>query len=155
MTIRRAEKRDTGAVANLLEQVLSLHQEGRPDIFKAGTRKYTDKELEEIFKDNEKPVFVAEIEEKVVGYAFCIITEQQGNNILADMKTLYIDDICVDKNQRRCGVGKSLYEHVIAFAKEIGCYNVTLNVWETNTSAKHFYEQMGMSVQKTVMEKII
>jgi GNAT superfamily N-acetyltransferase len=29
-------------------------------------------------------------------------------------------------------IGKALYEFVRGYAKSIGCYNITLNVWEGN-----------------------
>ena len=91
----------------------------------------------------------------VQGYAFCVIQDlSQCDNLCPD-KSLYIDDICVDENYRRHGVGKMLYEHVVQFAKEENCFNITLNVWAKNPSAKAFYESMGMTVQKVCMEKIL
>ena len=74
---------------------------------------------------------------------------------MAPILTLYIDDICVDASVRGQHVGKALYDYVIAYAREIGCYNVTLNVWECNPGARKFYEAMGMVPQKTGMEKIL
>ena len=74
---------------------------------------------------------------------------------MTDIKTLYIDDICVDENARGRHVGKALYDYVINYAKEYGCYNVTLNVWSCNPSALKFYEKMGLVPQKIGMEKII
>ena len=155
MHIRIAEKRDMGALVSLLNQVLEVHHNGRPDIFKGNTRKYTDEELLLLIKDDTRPIFVAEDERGVLGYAFCIIKEQKGDNILADMKSLYIDDLCVDEGTRGSGVGKALYEFVRNYAREIGCYNLTLNVWECNPTAKRFYEKMGLVPQKTVMETVL
>ena len=155
MYIRRAKESDTGAIIRLLEQVLEVHHSGRPDIFKGGTRKYTDSELYELIKDDTRPIFVAEGEHGVLGYAFCIIKEQHGDNILTDMRTLYIDDLCVDEAIRGGGIGRALYEYVKDYARGIGCYNLTLNVWECNQSAKRFYEKMGLLPQKTVMEALL
>ena len=61
----------------------------------------------------------------------------------------------MDEKERGSGIGKILYESVIAKAKEMGCYNVTLNVWECNQTAKRFYEKCGMVPLKTNMEKIL
>jgi ribosomal protein S18 acetylase RimI-like enzyme len=77
-----------------------------------------------------------------------------NNHLLEDIKTLYIDDICVDENARGKHVGKALYEYARDYAKSIGCNNLTLNVWEGNVPALHFYRSMGMHVQKTTMEII-
>lgn len=155
MTIRRAEERDIPAICTLLEEVLTVHHEGRPDIFRQGCKKYTENELISLISDGKKPIFVAENATRVQGYAFCIINEVHGDNILHDMKTLYIDDLCVDENSRGMRIGSALYEHVKAYAKEIGCYNLTLNVWECNPGAKRFYEKLGLVPQKTVMETIL
>ena len=155
MEIIRACSRHSDGINSLLRQVLEVHHKGRPDIFKGGVKKYTDAELSEILADDERPVFVAEEGEKVLGYAFCIFQQHKDNNILTDIKTLYIDDLCVDENTRGAGVGKSLYEYVLDFAREKGCYNVTLNVWSCNEGAMKFYEKMGLLPQKIGMEKIL
>ena len=154
--IRRAEARDLGRVSDLLQQVLEVHAEGRPDIFISGTRKYRDDELLTLFSDDSRPVFVYSDEQDLVqGYAFCILEETTGCYNLWDMKSLYIDDICVDEQHRKQGIAKALYEHVIAYAKAQDCYHVTLNVWELNPGAKAFYEKMGMKPLKTVMEQVL
>lgn len=155
LIIRRAEERDIDAISALLSQVLEIHHEGRPDIFKPCAVKYKPFELAALIKDDTRPVFVAELDEQVAGYAFCIIRQYTDDNILTDIKTLYLDDLCVDEGLRGKHVGKALYEYVLGFAKEIGCYNLTLNVWEENHGARKFYENCGLTAQKTVMEKIL
>ena len=81
--------------------------------------------------------------------------EHVGERSLSDIRTLYIDDLCVEEKLRGKHIGKQLYEYVLGFAKEQGCYNVTLNVWACNPSAMKFYESCGLSVQKIGMEKIL
>ena len=153
--ISRAARTDADEILKLLSQVLQIHHNGRPDIFKTGATKYTRDELIEIISDDEKPVFVAKSGIRMLGYAFCIIKVTESDNILNDMKTLYIDDLCVDENERGSGVGRALYEHAKAYAKELGCYNLTLNVWECNEGAKSFYEAMGLIPRNTLMETVL
>ena len=156
MIIRRATKNDINGIDKLLLQVLTVHHNGRPDLFKSNARKYNDDELINIINDDTKPVFVATDEQNnVLGYAFCIFQQHINDNILTDIKTLYIDDLCVDENTRGKHIGKQLYEYVLKFAKQSGCYNVTLNVWACNESAKKFYEKQGLIPQKIGMEKIL
>lgn len=156
MYIRRADQRDLSGVDDLLLQVLTVHHNGRPDLFKAGCRKYTDDELLEIFSDDKRPVFVAvDEDENVMGYAFCIFKQEIGHNVLTDVKTLYIDDLCVDEKIRGRHIGRSLYDYVVEFARQSGCYNVTLNVWSCNESAMGFYESCGLKPQKIGMETIL
>lgn len=152
--IRRASKEDIQRIIELLHQVNMVHHVLRPDLFKPHTTKYNEQELKSMLSDDTKPIFVY-IDEDVLGYAFCQITEVRGNQLLEDIKTLYIDDICVDEQARGRHVGKALYEYVRNYAKAIGCNNITLNVWEGNEPAWRFYKNMGMQVQKTTMEIIL
>ena len=133
MTVRFACEKDIPQMNSLLYQVERVHQQGRPDLFKEGAKKYTDNELKAMLKDKTKPIFAAVDENDVMkGYAFCVFQEHKGDNVLTDIKTLYIDDLCVDENCRGQHIGSVLFEAVKKFAKEQGCYNVTLNVWECN-----------------------
>ncbi len=153
--IRRANKGDIEAINSLLMQVLNVHHKGRPDIFKGGTKKYTNEELNGIIENDITPVFVYEENNNIEGYCFCIFQQHIDNNILTDIKTLYIDDLCVDENSRGKHIGTRLYEFVKDFAKTSGCYNVTLNVWSLNESAMKFYEKCGLKPQKVGMEEIL
>lgn len=156
MDIRRGEERDLPGINRLLEQVLMVHHNGRPDLFKSGARKYTDEQLLVMLRDDAKPIFVAEDEERnVLGYAFCQMQCRQNDNILTDIKTLYIDDLCVDEASRGRHIGRLLYEYVLDYARGQGCYNVTLNVWACNPGAMRFYEKCGLAPQKIGMEKIL
>ena len=152
--IRRAEKRDIKGIIELLYQVDAVHHGIRPDLFKGNTPKYSEQDLEAILEDDNMPIFIDD-EGKVLGHAFCQITEVKNHRLLQDIKTLYIDDICVDEKARGRHIGKALYEYVRNYALSIGCYNITLNVWEGNDSAYSFYRSMGMTVQKTGMECIL
>jgi ribosomal protein S18 acetylase RimI-like enzyme len=151
--IRKAEKRDIASIIGLLHQVDMVHHVIRPDLFKPNTTKYDEQELVDLLDDASKPIFVFD-DGKVLGHAFCMITEVKDDKLLQNIKTLYIDDICVDEKARGRHVGKALYEHVRDYAQSIGCQNITLNVWEGNDAALCFYRNMGMKVQKTTMEII-
>lgn len=156
MEIRKAREQDMDGINDLLLQVCLVHHKGRPDLFKYGAKKYSDDELKAIINDKNRPIFVAVDEHnKVLGYAFCIFQQYIGNNIMTDIKTLYIDDLCVDEKLRGQHIGKQIYQSVIAFAKESGCYNVTLNVWSLNESAMKFYQKCGLKPQKVGMETIL
>lgn len=156
ITVRRACAKDIERILELLVQVDMVHHRGRPDIFKGPATKYNAEELESIIEDDNTPVFVAVDERDIaLGHAFCIHKQILDDHVLTDIKTLYIDDICVDENCRGMGVGKILYDHVISYARSGGFYNVTLNVWSCNPGAVSFYEAMGLKPQKIGMELIL
>lgn len=153
-TIRKAEPRDLGAVNNLLQQVLTVHHRGRPDLFRETGKKYTDEELLAIFGSPDTPVFVYDKDGVVLGYVFCAM-EHRGSGSLREITTLYVDDLCVDEKARGQHIGKALFKYVKAYAEEQGCHNITLHVWECNPGARAFYEALGLKPQYTSMELIL
>ena len=153
--IRRAVPKDIPKMMDLLRQVDLVHHNGRPDVFHIGT-KYSEEELAQMLPDDTRPILVcADEEDRVMGYCFCIFQQHVGHSVLTDIKTLYIDDLCVDESLRGKHVGRALYDAAVALAKESGCYNLTLNVWSCNPSAMRFYEKCGMVPQKICMEQIL
>ena len=153
--IRMAKEKDIPKIEELLAQVCLVHHKGRPDIFKVGT-KYSAEELKGLLKDENRPILVCTDEkDEVMGYCFCIFQRHLNNSVMTDIKTLYIDDLCVDEKSRGKHIGKQLYEAAVKFAKENGCYNLTLNVWSCNPSAIKFYEAQGLLPQKIGMELIL
>ena len=152
--IRKALECDIDKIIDLLHQVCLVHHDVRPDYFKDSI-KYKKEELKEKIKDDLNPIFVYVKNNIVLGYLFCIDETIKDHQLLTDRKTLYIDDLCVDKDTRGMGIGKKLYEYVKAYAKEKGYYNVTLNVWADNKNAMAFYEALGLKPLKCYMEEIL
>lgn len=155
-TIRRAGHQDIPRLLALLTEVNMVHHMGRPDLFKGPATKYGAEQLEAIFSDEARPIFVSVNEkDEAEGYAFCIVKQEKDDPILTPVKTLYIDDLCVDEARRGQHIGADLYRHVLNHARAIGCYNVTLNVWCLNEDALDFYRRLGMTPQKIGMETIL
>ena len=153
MTIQRAASRHIPGLIRLLYQVGGVHHDIRPDIFRAGAIKYTEKDLEILLADEKRPVFVAVEDETVLGYCFCVIEDCRGTTVLTDRVEIYIDDLCVEEALRGRGIAKALYQYVCGWARELGCSFVTLNVWRGNDGAQKFYEKMGMTPRKVCMEQ--
>ncbi|MBR5767823.1 MAG: GNAT family N-acetyltransferase [Clostridia bacterium] len=156
-TIRRAVQGDTEIITALLVQVEHVHHLLRPDIFRGPEPhvKYSAEEITSMITDDEKPIFVFERDGKVSGYAFCALKNVSGDHVMNDIKYLYIDDLCVDEPERGAGIGRKLFLFVSEFAKEEGCTSVFLNVWHANEAAMRFYENLGMTPQRIIMEKTV
>ena len=154
LEIRLAEKKDIKRIGELLEQVNRIHHDIRPDLFRLG-RKYSEKELENIIGDKSTPVFVVTDREDgmLIGYCMTRLLEIKDDQIRTDLRTIYIDDLCVDTAFRGRHAGLALYEAVKDFARRNGCQDVTLHVWEGNDGARAFYETMGMKPMYTCMEE--
>ena len=154
--VRKAERKDIGRILELLQEVLELHAKIRPDMFVSGTTKYSETDIEEILKDKLKPIYVAvDDKDEVLGHAFCKIEDREGSDFLVKYKFIFIDDLCVGEQYRGRHIGKELFEYVKEEAKRLGCYEVTLNVWEGNDNALSFYEKIGMKTKERRMEYIL
>ncbi len=152
-TIRRAIPEDTERLLALLSQVESVHQRGRPDLFRVNGTKYTAAELLTIMADESTPVFVAVHEGKVVGYIFGVANEIKDSTMLFDMKVLHLEDVCVDENCGGMGIGSLLIDYVTEWAKANGFTRMDLDVWEFNEGARRLYERYGFGTQKRRMDK--
>ena len=150
--IRKAEVRDINDILVLLHQVHDLHQTNRPDIFKKGTVKYNDNDLKIILEDETRPIFVYEIDSKVVGYIFCMIKRIENDCNLCDYDYLFIDDLCVLEKYRGKNIGTFLYKYAKDFAIKNDLKSIRLNVWNFNEKAYNFYQKNGMKILEYIME---
>ena len=156
MNIRRASEKDIDSLIKLLQEVLEIHANIRPDIFISGTTKYTRDELLQKIANDEEPIYVAVNEnDDVMGYAFCALRNQPFSTNMVPFKSLYIDDLCVDSNYRGQHIGEQLFEYVKAEAKRLGCYEITLAVWAGNDGAERFYDRIGFKTKERIMEYIL
>lgn len=154
--IRFAEPRDVGGIMRLLHQVNDVHADGRPDLFIHGHTKYSPEQVAKLIDDPETIIFVyVDGEDEVKGHGFCIVQDHTHNEHLAKIRTLYIDDICVDSTNRGHHIGRDLYEAIKDYAAKHGFHNLTLNVWSCNENALRFYEKMGLRPYKIGMEQLL
>ena len=155
MEIRFAENKDTAGILTLLKQVGGLHHSIRPDLFREKACKYGPSQLFSLMESSDTPIFVAVEEDKVLGYGFCKTISHKNDSVLTDVTSLYIDDLCVDEDHRGKGIGKAIYQEILRYAQQGNYYNLTLNVWNCNTSAMKFYESLGLKPQKIHLETIL
>lgn len=153
--IQLATQQDIPQLLKLLQQICDLHAHLRPDLFAEGKSKYNEPSLQELLQDSTRPIFVYRNETGIaVGYIFCAVRLWQGE-ALTPQKTLYIDDLCVERQYQRQGIGSALFNYATNYAREINCHSITLNVWNGNDAAIRFYQKMGLSVQRTFLEAIL
>lgn len=156
MIIRKARMEDRLGIERLLKEVNNLHQKLRPDIFIENVIKYNEEQFNALISNGATPIFVAVDEDgNVLGHLFCQVRDYADVAVYKDFKTLFIDDLCVAESAHRQGIGKSLFDFALKYARQNGCYDVTLNVWSGNDSALAFYGKMGMFPKETQMEYIL
>ena len=151
--IRRAEPKDAPRISALLKQVLEVHAAIRPDMYRSGTQKYSEKEVVALLQKPDCRIFVDTDESDTArGYCICFAQQVKDDGVIVGRKELYIDDLCVDEAERRSGVARRLFGHVKTYAKENGFDWITLNVWNNNTGALAFYREMGLTPRRTILE---
>ena len=152
MIIEKAKKEQAQNIVELLKYICEVHRKGRPDVFISGQPKYDTDALCRLMDDDDYRIVTATEDGRVIGYMISKITENENGPHIRYAKTLYIDDICVDKSYANTGVGTALFEEAKHIGKELGCERIDLNVWAFNEPAIKFYEKMGMTVSKMYME---
>lgn len=152
MDIRIAVNPDIEGILELLVQVNQIHADGRPDIFKNGGSKYTSESLRDKLELKNERIYVAVEDGRVLGYAFLVTQETRESTNLQHRRVVYIDDLCIDEKERGKHIGTSLFNAAREYAGQIQADAITLRVWELNSSAKAFYEAVGMKPLYTEME---
>lgn len=148
---------DIPRLQELFAQILIVHHQARSDVLKVKGSKFTDKELEGVIGDANKPVFVYEDEAgTILCHLFLIIKEvSENDDPQKTIKTLFIDDLCVEEKARGQKLGEKLYQFALDYATEQECYNATLHVWNDNQGALDFYEHLGVKPRYTEMKTIL
>lgn len=154
VVIRRAEIADFQGVHKLIMQVHKLHINERNDIYKDVDPMNFEEFKTELLNSN-NIYLIAELENEIVGICFSQIKEILNNKIMKNRKILHIEDICVDENYQKKGIGKKLYNQIVELAKEKNIDNIELMVWGFNENAIKFYENLGMSIKNLRFEQKI
>jgi len=93
----------------------------------------------DIFDKKLARVIVASIGGKLAGYALYFYTY---SSFLA-RPTLYLEDIFVNEQNRRGGVGNALFMRCVLEAARNGCGRMEWQVLTWNRKAMRFYEKLG------------
>ena len=132
--VRLADSADTGL---LLQLITEMGCQERMPVFTSEERLAKDG-----FDFAPKfHAFIAQAGMQVAGYAlaFNCYSSFRGSG-------LFLEDLFVRDEFRGKGVGQALLSRVTAWAAELGCFGIMLNVLDWNESALRFFERAGASV---------
>ncbi len=136
--------KDFNKVNELAKQVHELHVNWRPDLFLSVDEVISKEDFEKMIQAKE--IFVAKIEDEIVGY-ITINIKEKINPSMRYRKQLQIEAICVDEKTRGKGIGTQLLKYVKQYGKEYDCTDIYLTVNEENESAIKMYEEFGFKVK--------
>ncbi len=150
MEIRDMESKDYPEIDRLMKELHELHVKGRPDLYTELEHPYSREEFEKIVSDPEIIAILAEEKSVVIGLCIGTLRKKSG---MVETKTMYIEDLIVDRNFRGKGIASQLYEEMEERGRNTGAKRLDLMVWEFNSDAKRFYEKQGMRPQRYIYEK--
>lgn len=152
--IRKAKIGDFQGIHKLIMQVHKLHVNERNDIYKDVDPMNAEEFRTELSNSN-NIYLIAELENEIIGICFSQIKKISNNKIMKNRKILHIENICVDENLQKKGIGKKLYNQIVELAKEKNIDNIELMVWGFNENAIKFYENLGMNIKNLKFEQKI
>ena len=150
MEIRDMESKDYPEIDRLMKELHELHVKGRPDLYTELEHPYSREEFEKIVSNPGIIAILAEEKSVVIGLCIGTLRKKSG---MVEMKTMYIEDLIVDRNFREKGIASQLYEEMEERGRNTGAKRLDLMVWEFNSDARRFYEKQGMRPQRYIYEK--
>ncbi len=129
ITIRKLQKEDLWN--GFLLTLDSLRQASNID------KKNAERIFDKINSNPDHIVAVAVIEGKIVGSTTLLIETKFIHN---GGKVGHIEDVVVDKEYQRKGIGEKIITYLLRYAKDQGCYKTILDCVD---DVKPFYEKLG------------
>lgn len=154
MAIRKMELADYDDVQRLIYQIHEMHMKSRPDIYRDGNP-LPIAYFERCISDANALNYAYEKNGSIIGAIMA--TKEKSRNIPINQEryVYFIEDIVVDKEYRKQGIGKELYLFLENRAREEDVDGIELNVWAFNEEALKFYESLGMSVKNMKLEQVL
>lgn len=135
------ETRDAALLATLNESVQRLHHEMHPEIFKAFDKAAITAALTEHINRPSWRAYIAFDGGAPVAYILFFAKGQPENAFKYATRSLYIDQIGVQREYKGKGIGKMLLSHVELWARENSITVIELDHWATNHVAAAFFEK--------------
>jgi ribosomal protein S18 acetylase RimI-like enzyme len=150
--IRQATEADFEQVGKVFAQENRFHAKLLPEIFKVAEPIMTHEWYDEILSNPHKALFVAELGSAIIAVLLLKVMTSPDDPIFQPRRYVYVDEIAVEEIHRGQGVGQSLMRKAGEWALAQGAREIELNVWETNTRAILFYENLGYTTIRRTMK---
>ena len=153
MTVRRAVGRDAPALAALNRVVHDMHLARRPDYFKPTRADDVTAWFRERLDEPTTAAWIAEADGRPVGYVLTFFHERGENPFHRGRRWCEIDQIAVDPEWRRRGIGRALMAAALAEADTRGLGYVELFSWAFNTEAHAMFRGVGFEPRHLRFER--
>lgn len=147
--IRKAENHDAAQIV----QVIKNAEDSGYMMFNPGERKISGESFAkfiDVLNANERSgVFIAYEEHQVLGY---LIVQNKNPQRVSHRAYMVMG---VHSDSRGKGVGKTLFSHVISWAKSVKLHRLELTVIAENASAVTLYQKMGFEIEGVKRDSLL
>ena len=150
--IRKLKKEDYSDIFELEKQVHKIHYSNRPDLYNDVSDLFTKEYFYSIIENEKNIALGIELNNRIVAFIISGIKDTSNTPIIKKRRYCYIEDIVVDKEYRRKGYAKRLFNELKKQINKLDIDDIELTVWPFNKSAIAFYESIGMSVKNIKYE---
>jgi GNAT superfamily N-acetyltransferase len=146
--IRHAIDADYEDLCPLLAGLDAYHRAARPDLFQAAdgparTRAF----IAGLIAGPDSTILVAEAPQEsggvLAGFAMLLLQVRSGLPIVVPRRLVVVENLFVDDDHRRAGIGRALLDRARAWAVARHAGHVEIAVHEFNRDAVRFYEALG------------
>jgi len=145
---------DFETVARIDAGVYGLHTNARPDLFSQESTGILDlATFENILRDANSAVLVADVEGDVVGYLSVTLEDLHSRFWSPHKSRAEIDQMGVLPAFQKQGIGRALMQAAEDWAKGRHATQIRLNVYHFNEPAQKAYAKNGYSIERLMMSK--
>ncbi|MEN6356370.1 MAG: GNAT family N-acetyltransferase [Armatimonadota bacterium] len=142
--IRQAKIDDFDQLSEVFRELDHLHADALPQVFYRLDEQVRSREsIENAIESDNLIILVAECNGQIVGLINAANRESPAFPGMVRRKYTWIENIGIKSEFRGMGIGRALMKCVEDWSLELGCDRCELNVWEFNTGAIDFYEELG------------
>ena len=136
--IQKAETKDVPSILGLIKELAVFERQPNAVLL-------SERELEQaLFGENPWVfVYVAEMESKVIGMALYYYGFSTWKG-----RSLHLEDLIVNENYRKLGIGRALMNQIIQVAKNENVERMSWEVLDWNEPAVKFYESLNTEFYK-------
>ena len=146
LKVRMATDKDYDDLCSLYSELDMHHVEILPDVFKPfDDPAFTLEIFLERNQDNDKAIFVAEMDDCICGFAYVEERTTPDYPMFISRTFALLDNLLVKKEFQGLGIAKLLFSEVRSWAKKRNLSTVRLKVYSANTKALEFYKSQGLS----------
>jgi GNAT superfamily N-acetyltransferase len=149
---RPATAGDVDCLVVLAKSAVDEQRKGRGGALwsRREARRDPDRSLTDALADSNQHVVVGLLDDVPVGYGVVRVEELADGGQLA-----VVDDLYVDPEARGIGVGETIMDDLVSFARQRGCVGIDALALPGNRATKNFFETFGLTARAIIVHRTL